>query len=74
MGHCSTYGKHAYIEIRGAYGPRYSEYTGPPEAFCGWSGPAVGDEVINKSYCLAIFSSQEALSLHFCFKVGALII
>ena len=24
-------------------------YTWPPEAICGWSGPAVGDEVINKS-------------------------
>ena len=23
--------------------------SGPPEAICGWSGPAVGDEVINKS-------------------------
>ena len=28
----------------------YIRYTtGPPEAICGWSGPAVGDEVINKS-------------------------
>ena len=57
--------------------------AGRPEAICGWSGPAVGGEVVDiklareargKILDLAIFSSQEALSLHFCFKLGALII
>ena len=31
------------------YARATGRYAGPPEAICGWSGPAVGDEVINKS-------------------------
>ena len=57
--------------------------TGPLEAICGWSGPAVGGEVgeiklareaRGKILNLAIFSIQEALSLHFSFKLGVIII
>ena len=57
--------------------------AGPPEAICGWSGPGVGGEVVEmklareargKILDLAIFSSQEALSLHFSFKLGVTII
>ena len=57
--------------------------AGPPEAICGWSGPAVGGEVVeiklarearNKILDLAIFSSQEALLLQFSFKLGVTII
>ena len=57
--------------------------SGPPEAICGWSGPVVGGEVVKiklaheacgKILDLAIFSSQEALLLHFSFKLGVTII
>ena len=51
--------------------------TEPPEAICGWSGRRGEVDVANNSrrvargkiLDLAFFSSQEALSLHFSFKL-----